>query len=314
MRKKKGTDKNNQIVTENSDMRQFSVLLDEVERRRADNSEYMPGLAVTQLITDELSDEADTVVNVGVASHIGTRSSQQDSTIIGIGNSVSPEYNGKFIAAVCDGMGGLRGGEIASALCAKTFYEDFFNSGDIKNYPEFLKDELDKIDEKVASLKDDSGAPLKAGSTFVSIVFDSGRLYWACVGDSHLYIARGGEIVQVNRDHNYMLILKEQVKLGEISEEEANSNKQKEALISYMGMNGIKYSDINEKPFQLMPGDSVILCSDGLYRLVSDNQMLEILNMYPLNMNVAANRMVEAACNVMAPHQDNTSVIIFKYI
>lgn len=274
-----------------------------------------PQLPITQLIDgDVLGDMPAVVSNVGIASHIGTRSSQQDSSVIGIGNNVAPEFEGKFIAAVCDGMGGLRGGETASALCAKTIYEDFFSSPDIKNYPEFFMDEIDKIDTAVAALHDEDGNNLKAGSTFVSIIFDNGKLYWGCVGDSHLYIVRNGEMRQVNRDHNYMMLLKEQIKRGEITEEEANANPHKDALISYMGMNGIKYTDVNTKPFQLYPNDCVVLCSDGLYRLVSTDEMIDILNMNSFDMNRAAKAMVDAACDKMSAHQDNTTVIIFKYI
>ena len=333
MRKRKDkTPLNNATV---SDSQQFTQVLDEVEKYKSSQAvqnvaPVSSATAITQMIIDDndnsfifdnsnsaentLGFNTNVVVNVGVASHIGTRKSQQDSLIVGIGNSIAPEFNGKFIAAVCDGMGGLQGGEQASALCAKIFFEDFFSAPGLTDYPRFYKNVIDKIDENVASLRNEQGELLKAGSTFVSIIVDCGSLYWGCVGDSHMYIIRNNEMVQVNRDHNYMLILKEQVKLGEISMAEAENNKHKDALISYMGMNGVKYMDVNEKPFRLLPNDTVVLCSDGLYRLLSDDEIMTILNSFPTNMNMAANAMVNAACGKMAPHQDNTSVIIFKYM
>ncbi|MCD7774511.1 MAG: protein phosphatase 2C domain-containing protein [Clostridiales bacterium] len=274
-----------------------------------DESENDYSLPVTLSI-----DDTEEVINIGIHSDIGTRASQQDSSVIGIGNNVSPAYNGKFIAAVCDGMGGLQGGEIASALCAKTFYEDFFKTAENISYPDFFKDEIDKIDFAVSELKTAEGEGMHAGSTFVAVIVDRGLLYWASVGDSHLYIARGSEIVQVNRDHNYYMLLKEKVKAGEMTAEEAEANKHKEALVSYMGMRGVKYMDVNEKPFKLIPEDCIILCSDGLYRLLTDEEILGIVSSYPRNMTEAAKAMVEAANDKLAPHQDNTSVIIFKYI
>ena len=330
-KKNKESKKTNQI----SDTQQFTAILDEVElyKSKHEAQSVLPvssATAITQMIIDDndsnfvfdSSNSAESnlgfnnniVVNVGVASHIGTRKSQQDSLIIGIGNSIAPEFNGKFIAAVCDGMGGLQGGETASALCAKIFFEDFFSAPGLTDYPRFHKNVIDKIDEGVSSLRNEQGELMKAGSTFVSMIVDCGNLFWGCVGDSHMYIVRRNEIVQVNRDHNYMLLLKEQVKLGEISQAEAENNKHKDALISYMGMNGVKYMDVNEKPFRLLPNDTVVLCSDGLYRLLSDEEIVTILNSFPTNMNMAANAMVDAACGKMAPHQDNTSVIIFKYM
>lgn len=333
MRKKKRKDII--INTPGSDTQQFTAVLDDYEKYKNQHAfnavqPVSSATAITQMIIDDsdnsfvfdntnsaesnLGFNNNIVVNVGVASHIGTRRSQQDSLIVGVGNSISAEFNGKFIAAVCDGMGGLQGGEMASALCAKIFYEDFFSVPGLADYPKFYKNIIDKIDESVASLKNEQGELMNAGSTFVSIIIDCGNLYWGCVGDSHMYIVRNNEIVQVNRDHNYMLILKERIKLGEITQQEADNDKHKDALISYMGMNGVKYMDVNEKPFRLLPNDSVILCSDGLYRLLSDVEIVSILNMYPNNMNLAANAMVDAACGKMSPHQDNTSVIIFKYM
>lgn len=331
---KKRKEKKSKEYVPVSDSQQFTVVLDDVERYKYNHGiengvSGSSATAITQLVIDD-NDElrhfdnissdkttvlgSNSVINVGVASHIGTRKSQQDSLIVGIGNSVSPAFNGKFIAAVCDGMGGLQGGETASALCAKIFYEDFFSAPGLSDYPVFYKNIIDKIDENVAALKNEKGELMKAGSTFVSIIVDCGNLYWGCVGDSHMYIVRNNEIVQVNRDHNYMLILKEQVKLGEITQADAENNKYKDALISYMGMNGVKYMDVNEKPFRLLPNDTVILCSDGLYRLLSEDELVAILKSFPGNMNLAANAMVDAACGKMAPHQDNTSVIIFKYM
>ena len=74
------------------------------------------------------------------------------------------------------------------------------------------------------------------------------------------------------------MLLEEKVKRGEMTQQEADNHPQKEALVSYMGMGGVKYVDRNAVPFKLVEGDHIILCSDGLYRTVCDEDIKNITN------------------------------------
>lgn len=72
-----------------------------------------------------------------------------------------------------------------------------------------------------------------SGTTLVAVIAENNRLYWASVGDSRIYILRGRDMIQVTRDHNYMLRLQQMVDNGQMTLQEAQAKKQKEALISF---------------------------------------------------------------------------------
>lgn len=277
--------------------------------RPVEPSEY-DDMQVTVLM-DEVPEG---VFDIGLYSYIGTRKSQQDSCVAFGGNVQPLSDPKKCFAVLCDGMGGLSGGERASGLSVEKFCQDFLAEPQIDDYPEFIASEIKAIDKSVSELKDANGKALGAGSTFTTVIIDDNNLYWGSVGDSHIYIIRNQEIEMPIREHNYMLMLQERVIRGELSQEEANSDPRKGALISYIGMNGISLMDVNLKPFKLLRGDYVLLCSDGLYRILSDQQIRYIVTNSGKNMSETARSLVETATRLNVGSQDNTTVVIIKYI
>lgn len=255
--------------------------------------------------------EKSNTISVGVSSVIGSRNKQQDS--VKADNEYFFMENGKAIFVLCDGMGGLFGGEKASALCSSIVFDTFHQLEQSIPIPQFYKTIICHADEEVKALKGNDGSPLNAGTTLVSVVIEDNQLYWASVGDSRIYIIRGEEILCITQDHNYMMLLNEKVKRGEITQEEADNNPKKEALISYIGIGGIGYVDMNYKPFQLLDGDQIILCSDGLYRSVSADEMKYIIHNYGTETHVAAEVLTALAINKNLKNQDNTSVIVIGY-
>lgn len=89
------------------------------------------------------------------------------------------------------------------------------------------------------------------------------------IGDSRVYLVRDGKMLQLTHDQNYLTRLIEKVRNGEITEQEALSHPKREALISYCGIRELSMVEINLQPLQLKSGDVIVLCSDGLYRLLS---------------------------------------------
>lgn len=264
---------------------------------------------VTQILDDDFK-----YFSIGYAKNIGSRKSQQDSVAVSANNIDSPCKEKRICAVLSDGMGGLRGGEIASKLCTDEMIRRFSAKTNIENYPLFFKDSIMEIDMEVKNLKSPSGAALGAGATFISFIIDNDDLYWATVGDSHLYIISGDEIELVNREHNYMLRLMDKVKNGEITLKEAQSNKNKNALVSYIGMGGLTLFDINSTPFKLDSNDIVLACSDGLYRSLSDNEIKNTAKECNNDMQLLAHILVTKALMKELKHQDNISVIVIKNI
>lgn len=250
-------------------------------------------------------------VSVGSSSVIGKRNSQQDAVKADSDYVYAEE--GKGIAILCDGMGGLSGGEKASNLCAEMVHKMFHEKKESTSIAQFYAAAITKADEAVAALCDANGNPMRAGTTMVSVVIDNGDLHWASVGDSRIYIQRGVEMVQLTQDHNYLMLLNQKVKNGQLSQEEADSNPKKEALISYIGINGVQYVSRNATPLKLVKGDHIILCSDGLYRSVTEEELKQIMLCFRGDMESAAEALTQLALSKGKRHQDNTSVIVLEY-
>ena len=274
----------------------------------------------------EESDEGATIpipsdldrLRTGGYSAVGKRKSQQDAAFV----SEVYQYivRERALAVMCDGMGGLNGGELASTYCVnamKTEFERIFRpdvAEEQKDIPRFFALMLDAMDQKVKSMINEKGEPLGAGTTFTGVILDGRDLYWASVGDSHIYILNDSGLNLVTTEHNLKMLLDRQVAAGQITREEAESNRQRDALVSFLGMGGLKFTDIVEKPYRMRGGDCVLLCSDGLYRTLTDNEMTAIILRAGDDMETAARVLVETAIAKNRPHQDNTTAVLLKYL
>lgn len=239
----------------------------------------------------------------------GDRETQQDAMCC-------LEKGKLLLAAVCDGMGGIAGGERASAR-AVSCLEQEFQSASFSREEEILPwlvETFVKMDQEVCRLTDERGEFLGAGTTVAAALFQDGRLYWGSVGDSLLYRLRGGRLQALNRMHNYGLRIQELLARGSITEEEAERELvQGEALISYLGMGGLELVDTSPGGLSLEDGDVIVLCSDGLYRSLREEQIQAIIEESGGNMGIASARLCRDAYRLARREQDNTTVIAFRY-
>lgn len=262
------------------------------------------------IVTVRIEENPDTSISgwvtSGVSSIVGTRKNQQDSLYIECGEKAT-------LAIVCDGMGGMEGGELASQTAVRILAEDFeaYSGTDV---PKFFRQEAVKIDREVADLTDSTGKSMNSGTTIVATIIQGNRLYWLSVGDSRIYIMRQNEFVQVNRDHNYKMRLDDLREANMISEEEYSIRMEKgEALISYIGMGDVSLMDINQVPFPLMDGDVVLLCSDGLYKRLDNEDVYEIIQSELPDVDEAADKLTRIVMDRTTGSQDNTSVILMQF-
>lgn len=249
---------------------------------------------------------------IATSTHIGTRKYQQDTAAIP--SAMLFNSTDKNIFALSDGMGGLEGGEKASKISAETLLEDFYSNTDELSPTDFFRKEIDKTDKLVVELRDENGTPIEAGATLVAIITEGDRLYWASVGDSRIYLIRGDEITVFNTEHNYYNThLIKAVENKTITIEEADSDKTKEALTSYIGINGVSLIDMNSEPFILEDNDVVLLCSDGLFKSLDDATIKNIVAENIGNIPSAAKKLTQRAVENRPKGQDNTTVILVKY-
>jgi len=217
-------------------------------------------------------DDENSAFELSILSVLGDRTEQQDSAGYELKNS-------EGIVVVCDGMGGHAGGKLASTIAVESLLNEYTESYPCEDTKNMLLDSVKKIDTRISSLKNDTGEPMRAGSTMVAVIVKDNLLRWVSVGDSRIYIYRNEELVQVTHDHTYQSVLDEKLLLSQITEDEYKMNSQKgEALVSFLGVGGLPKIDLNENPFVLKKADRIILMSDGLYRVLSDSDLNRILN------------------------------------
>ncbi len=246
-------------------------------------------------------------------SHMGNRKYQQDAVFVSGSKILAANKKTRVLAVVCDGMGGMADGGRAAQTGTYMMTEDFkrIEKEPEVNIPYFLENEVRRIDQTIAEFPQEDGHG--SGSTIVAVIAEDNHLYWVSVGDSRIYVLRGNEMKQMTRDHNYLLRLSEMVANGQMSLEEAQRQPQKEALISFLGIGGLELIDISYNPLEMLPGDTVLLCSDGITKTLGDDQIRDIINSPTSSMEKKAETLVLAAVRNNTRSQDNTSVAIVQY-
>lgn len=246
-------------------------------------------------------------VEIEAKSLLGSREEQQDC--------YSYRKDGeRAMAVLCDGMGGLNGGAVASreaVSCFEADYRDWLKTAE--EAAAFLGREAVRLDKKVYGLSDGRGRTLGAGSTIVAVVAEKNQIHWLAVGDSLIFVIRGKEIVQVNQKHNYQLMLEEMKAYGKISEQVFEQEKDKgKRLISYLGMGNATIFDINQTPFLLKENDVVVLCSDGVSDVI-ETARLHALVKGAASVREAAEAIEREIQKAARRNQDNATYIIMKW-
>ncbi len=256
---------------------------------------------ITQSIDDRCENDT-----VAIASYmaVGTRKNQQDSIRVGNKGSCT-------VSVVCDGMGGLSGGERASTLAAEEMLRSLLENAASGDIPTEIEHAALKINGHVKNLRDDSGQPLGAGTTLTTVCVRGAEMYWNNVGDSHIYLFHDGRLRQLNLDHNLGEHLDRMVYEGLMSIEEARNHPQRAALTSYLGIDSLTLIGGNRTPIMLQKNDIVVQCTDGLYRCLSEEEMCHILADAG-TVQEMAKALVECALSLPGAH-DNTSVALTLY-
>ena len=241
-------------------------------------------------------------ITIGNAQHIGSRETQQDSFGISSSDEAVIARSG-LLAVVADGMGGLSNGAIFSKAAVQGALRSFQNEPPEKNDGATLLRVLKRARESVAETNLDDG-----GTTFVAVLIRNRELHFISVGDSRISHMRNGGLIQLNREHVYGRELDDMAVNGVLSEEEAEHDRQRAALTSYVGKMGELSIDRNINPIPLYSGDKVILASDGVdEKFISEAELTELLRKPPMEAAEAVKNAIIAKKN---PKQDNLTLIV----
>jgi protein phosphatase len=223
----------------------------------------------------------------GNAQHIGARSSQQDS--FGFGDPENEPFlaHGGFVAVVCDGMGGMEHGDVASRTAVRAFLEGYHRKTQAESIPEALERSVREANERVVEMAHELGAAESVGTTLVAAVLvdhpgtRKKAMYFISVGDSGLFHVSEGQIQTVNRPHVFANLLESAVARGAMTKEQAQAHPERESLTSFIGVDVLEEIDRNLEPWPLSDGDSILLASDGLFKTLSSEEILEALQGHP---------------------------------
>ncbi len=185
------------------------------------------------------------------------------------------DASGARLLVLCDGMGGRRGGEVASRLAVDAIGRAFRASGDparIRLEAGFTEANS-QIGERAQADPHLSGM----GTTALALVLDGGETAWvAHVGDSRLYRLRGEEFVALTEDHS---VVGELQRHGVVSAEQAAQHPRRNELLRSIG--GDRAVNVDVAELEVHPGDRYLLCCDGLWSMVRDAEIAAILEEDP---------------------------------
>jgi len=204
---------------------------------------------------------------------------------------------GLGLLVVADGMGGHRSGETASRLAVEVV-RDFFRKDQQVTGPRdpSYYETTNRLSaaillanrtvyEAAQSLPGLSGM----GTTIAAAVLRGNQVSFAHIGDSRIYLVRSGSIMQLTDDHS---LVQEQVRHDRITPEEAALSAMKNILTRAVGIDSEVIADLGE--LTVLTGDILLLCSDGLHNMVSDEEMLEIISRAG-NVHAASEFLVDTA-------------------
>ena len=208
---------------------------------------------------------------------------------------LAPENLDRFIVAVADGMGGHNAGEVASELVLqnlKFYFNDLpkgLTSGELE---EVMNEWLQSIHQTVNARGRANKSMSEMGTTLVGLIYYGKRFFWLNCGDSRLYRLRDGQLEQLTTDHSLI---------------NANGEKKHSNVITNCIGAGCDdtFIDMIEFTNNFLPGDTYVLCTDGLNDMLPDEVIREML----VN-GATANALCEEAIN--AGGFDNVSVCVLR--
>lgn len=199
-------------------------------------------------------------------------------------------YDSRYgIFVVCDGMGGQAAGEVASKMAVDILLNFFRDAGRNGHDAQSLAGAIQLANRTIHEAGVGDMGRLGMGSTVVAALVRGHSLAIGHVGDSRIYLVRQGAIQQLTQDHSLVM---EQVRLGYITQEQAEKSELQNVILRALGADMEVEADVED--LVAMPGDMLLMTSDGLTRHVRDDEILEMMNR-ARGLEDACNRLIQAA-------------------
>ncbi len=229
-------------------------------------------------------------------------------------------YDARYgIFVVCDGMGGQAAGEVASKMGVDTVLQYFRQAATNGHFPEVGR-KYDNVSERANALGSaihlanqsifeaagKQSAHAGMGSTIVAVLVRGNFLSVGHVGDSRVYLIRGGNIQQLTNDHSLVM---EQVRRGLITREEAERSEMQNIIIRALGSEETVEADLDD--LVALPGDTLLLATDGLTKHVKDDRLLKFV-LDAASLDKACDAMISAAKDHGG--DDNITCMLIRFV
>lgn len=231
------------------------------------------------------------------------------------------EYNQDFVASyvqndvacltVCDGLGSYYGSEVASRLCATHIVETYAHLEESDRErafrPEFLQACVQSSHNYVTGFKEENPQLKSSCTTVACVATDCTHTAIAHIGDTRVYVFIGGKLVAVTRDHSLAQVA---VDMGQIAQKDVRVHKDQNKLTRVLGSDYYTAPDTIACDAPLSEGDGFILCTDGFWEYVFDEEMeADFLANPP---DVALAKMEARLLARIGQFNDNYSAIVAK--
>lgn len=173
---------------------------------------------------------------------------------------------------VADGMGGHAAGEVASRLAVDIISRRYYQS---RHEPRrALKEAFEEANRVIHKQAREQATQNGMGTTATVLVLQHGEVLFAHVGDSRLYLVRDGHLYTLSEDHSLVM---EMVRQGLITASEARDHEDKNVILRALGTKPEVDVAVAPAPLEVQPGDQFLVCSDGLYDMVPDEEIRAII-------------------------------------
>lgn len=200
--------------------------------------------------------------------------------------------NGVSFGFVCDGMGGVKGGAIASDLLAKYIEDSLYVHNETPDFNEekTVIDAIEDAGRAIYALADQKPEYKGMGTTIAGVTINGSRCNIYHAGDSRVYIARDGKLALITKDHS---VVQELVNQGKITAEQAANHPQRNLITRAVGVEDTVHIDVAE--LDVLPGDIILCTTDGLTNFVPPSEIIEILTQD--NVFSMPDKLIEKALN-----------------
>ena len=232
---------------------------------------------------------------------MGDRAYQEDTYVI-----ETRRDSGAMLAMVADGMGGMQDGRLASRTAVSAVKEAFRRMDMRAPIAPRLREAVVRANDLIYARLNADG-----GSTGIACVFHDGGLDYAGVGDSFLLLRRGTTLYHLNRRQNmYYAMCMQQLTEGVTDRTFAERHPKRHALTGYLGMKELRDVDMFLRPMPLYHGDTVMLCSDGIGDVLSDDVISACMG--AATPEESCRRIEEQVLAAAHRHQDNYTAVVIR--